>query len=146
MNNNINTLTFNNHDTYIYYVDDTQKSTQFVKLTPTNQEDTDIVNYTSEEASLFTNHINNGIIKFNSFNRIKTSSNSQTQVTVGTLITDNGILMCNFSSDTNFLGITTTDKQIKTLATYKSDKYAKYLNVEIQINFEDTYRIVTVSY
>jgi hypothetical protein len=36
--------------------------------------------------------------------------------------------------------------QTKSLATYKSGKYANYINVEIQVDFEDGYRILTISY
>ena len=50
-NNNINTLTFDNHDTYVYYVDELLKSTQQVILTPTNTEDTDTVTYRSIETN-----------------------------------------------------------------------------------------------
>jgi hypothetical protein len=32
------------------------------------------------------------------------------------------------------------------LDTYKSGKYTKYINVEIQIDTKDTYRILTISY
>jgi hypothetical protein len=35
---------------------------------------------------------------------------------------------------------------MKTLATYKSGKYANYINVEIQHDYEDTYRILNISY
>jgi hypothetical protein len=65
---------------------------------------------------------------------------------IGTIITNDGILMVNFATERNSSGIVTFDTQIKTLATYKSGKYANYINVEIQIDFEDTYRIVTISY
>ena len=51
-NNNINTLTFKNHDTYIYYADELLKSRQQVILTPTNPEDTDTVIYGSVESNL----------------------------------------------------------------------------------------------
>jgi len=136
-NNNINTLTFNNHDTYVYYLDELTKSTQLVTLTPTNPEDIDTVIYTSRETNLFTN----GVIKFNSFNRsnLKNPLNS-------TIITKDGILIFNFVSERNSSGIITTGIIIKTLATYKSGKYANYINVEIQIDIEDGYRILTISY
>jgi hypothetical protein len=140
-NNNINTLTFNNHDTYVYYLDELTKSTQLLTLTPTNPEDIDTVIYTSRETNLFTNGVNNGVIKFNSFNRsnLKNPLNS-------TIITKDGILIFNFVSERNSSGIITTGIIIKTLATYKSGKYANYINVEIQIDVEDGYRIVTISY
>jgi len=70
-NNSINTLTFENHDTYVYYVDELLKSRQIVELTPTNPEDIDTVIYRSNEINLFTNGVNNGIIKFNDFIRSK---------------------------------------------------------------------------
>ena len=142
MNTNVNTLTFYNQDTYVYYVDKILEKTQEVKLSPINSNNTDIIKYTSGETSLFSNceNKNNGIIKLNSFNNFSTNFGS----TIGTIITNNGILMFNFATERN-LSVTTT-KQIKTLATYKSDQYANYLNVEIQIDFEDTYRNVTISY
>ena len=145
--NNINTLTFDNHDTYIWYNDDLLKSNQAVILTPTNQEDTDIVNYTSREAPLFTNGVKNGVIKFNSFNRSNLLNlNNTITPTIGTLITNDGILMYNIADEQNLSGLSTTGTQAKSLATYKSGKYANYINVEIQVDFEDTYRIITISY
>jgi hypothetical protein len=145
--NNINTLTFDNHDTYIYYVGEKErKSLQQVILTPTNTEDTDTVTYLSSEANLFTNGVNNGVIKFNSFDRVK-SNIITIDSSIGTIITKDGILMFNQASavDSNKY-LTLSGVQTKSLATYKSDKYANYLNVEIQIDFEDGYRIVTISY
>ena len=140
-NNNINKLTFDNHDTYIYYVDELTKNLQQVQLTPTNSNNTDIIRYISGEASLFTNGIINGNVKFNSFNNFSNNFGSL----IGTIITNNGILMFNYAADRNSSGLT-NNQQIKSLATYKSDNYANYINVEILIDFEDTYRIVTVSY
>jgi hypothetical protein len=142
MHANINTLTFENNDTYVYYIDKILEKTQEVTLSPINPNNTDIVKYSSGETTLFSNceNKNNGIIKLNSFNNFSNNFGS----TIGTIITNNGILMFNFATERN-LSVTTT-KQIKTLATYKSDKYANYINVEIQIDFEDTYRNVTISY
>ena len=145
INNNINTLTFENHDTYIYYNNEALKSRQIIELTPTNPEDTDTVSYRSTEINLFTNGVNNGVIKFNSFIRSKLLNNVFNSAIV-TIITNDGILMYNTASGRNSSGFTTTGTQYKTLATYKSGKYANYLNVEIQIDNEDTYRIVTISY
>ena len=54
--------------------------------------------------------------------------------------------MFNYATERNSSGFTKTGTQIKTLATYKSGKYANYINVEIQIDTEDDYRIVTISY
>jgi hypothetical protein len=139
--NNINTLTFDNHDTYIWYIDEFTKSIQEVKLTPTDPNNTDLVTYSSIEATLYTNNENNGIIKFNSFNNLTNNFGSA----IGTIITNNGILMFNYASKRDSLNLANV-QQIKSLATYKSDKYANYINVEIQINFEDTYRILTISY
>ena len=143
--NNINTLTFENHDTYIYYLDETLKSTQLVTLTPTNTDDTDNVSYVSREAPLFTNGVNNGVIKLNTFNRFKLNQNNPIFTTIGTIITNDGILMFNIATERNSSGKTISGIQIKTLATYKSGKYANYINVEIQIDF-DTYRTLTISY
>ncbi len=139
--NNINTLTFENHDTYIYYVEELTKSLQQVQLTPTNPDNTDIIKYFSGETSLFTNGVINGTVKFNSFNNLSDNFGSA----IGTIITNNGILMFNYAAGRNSSALT-TNQQIKSLATYKSDKYANYLNVEIQIDFDDTYRILTISY
>jgi hypothetical protein len=144
--NNINTLTFENHDTYIYYTDEVLKSTQLVYLTPTNPEENDTVRYVSEEINLYTNGIKNGIIKANSFTRFILNPNMTTNTSIGTIITDDGILMFNLAKELNSKFLATTGIQTKSLATYKSGKYANYINVEIQIDFEDTYRIVTVSY
>jgi hypothetical protein len=63
-----------------------------------------------------------------------------------TIITNDGILMYNFATPRNSSGVTTTGKQTKSLATYKSGKYANYINVEIQSVREDGYRILTISY
>ena len=159
-NNNINSLTFENHDTYIYYSNELLKSRQIVELTPTNPEDTDLVTYTSREVNLFTN----GVIKFNDFNRFELNPFLTISSQIITIITNDGILMFNYASDgnvkclisTNILcrgidiqqlsNIVLTGIQTKTLATYKSDKYANYINVEIQVDFFDTYRTVTISY
>jgi len=143
MQNNNNTLTFDNHDTYVYYVDEFSKSRQQVFLAPTNPDDTDIVRYTSREANLFTNGVNNGIIKLNSFNRNNLNVIGDINTRIGTIITDDGILMYNYASQSQSFLVGT---QIKTLATYKSSKYANYINVEIQIAFEDTYNVITISY
>ena len=144
-NNNINTLTFDNHDTYIYYNDEQIKSTNQVILTPTNPEDTDIVNYRSREAQLFTNGVNNGLIKFNGFTRtVLLNPNNPIGITIGTIITNNGILMFNYATERQL--VSTTGLQTKSLANYKSGKYANYNNIEVQLDFEDGYRIVTISY
>ena len=62
MNTNINTLTFCNQQTYVYYVDKILEKTQEVKLSPINSNNTDIIKYTSGETSLFSNceNKNNG--------------------------------------------------------------------------------------
>ena len=99
--NNIKTLTFDNHDTYIFYVDEFVKSQQIVKLTPTNPEDTDTVIYLSGETPLFTNGVKNGVIKFNSFNRYKLNQNISIGSSLITIITDDGILMCNLATERN---------------------------------------------
>jgi hypothetical protein len=143
--NNNNTLTFENHDTYIYYVDEIKKSFQIVELTPTNPEDTDNVTYLSVEGTLYTNSVKSGVIKFNDFIRSKLN-NITTDSNMVTIITDDGILMGNWASELNPEFISNRGSQIKTLATYKSGKYANYINVEIQIDYEDSYRIVTISY
>jgi len=140
---NNTTLTFDNHDTYVYYSDEIFKSTQQVILTPTNPDNNNLVKYLSREASLFTNGKNNGTIKLNSFNSSKNLFSFGSAI--GTIITNDGILMYNYAAERNSSNLTII-QQIKALATYKSGKYANYLNVEIQIDFEDTYRIVTISY
>ena len=145
-NNNINTLTFENHDTYIYYVDELLKSTQQVILTPTNSDDTDTVRYQSREVNLFTNGVNNGVIKFNDFLRRNLNDNINIGTSIITIVTNDGILMFNYANETYSTGLTITGVQMKSLATYKSGKYANYINVEIQIDIEDAYRIVTISY
>ena len=145
-NNNINTLTFDNHYTYIWYVDEVLKSTQEINLKPTNSENTDNVIYSSREANLFTNGVNNGVIKFNNFDRFVSNLNIIIGTTIITIITSDGILMGNFGTERNSLGLTISGKQIKSLANYKSGKYANFINVEIQIDFEDTYRCLTISY
>ena len=143
-NNNINTLTFEHHDTYIYYVD--EKTLQIVNLTPTNPEDTDTVRYASDETNLYTNGVKNGVIKFNIFRRYNLNQIKPITSVIGTIITNDGILMFNYSTERKSSGFTKTGTQIKSLATYKSGKYANYINVEIQIDFEDTYRTLTISY
>jgi hypothetical protein len=144
-NNNINTLTFENHDTYIYYVDEILKSEQLVDLIHTNPDNTDIVKYESFETTLFINGIKKGVIKYNTFDTIKLFNNFTKQVEIGTIITDDGILVFNLAILANKQSLSVVE-QIKSLATYKSGKYANYLNIEIQIIFEDGYRIVTISY
>jgi hypothetical protein len=145
--NNINTLTFEHHDTYIWYLDEFINSLQIVKLTPTNPEDTDIVVYSSREAKLFTNGVNTGVVKHNGFRRSNLlDTNNPVNLTLGTIITNDGILMYNYATERAENGFTFTGFQTKSLATYKSGKYANYINVEIQIDREDTYRIVTISY
>jgi hypothetical protein len=147
MNNNINSLTFEHHDTYIFYVDELLNTTQSVKLTPTNPYDIDTVTYTSRETNLFINSVNNGVIKFNTFTRSNfLNKNNPIGLTLATIITSDGILMYNYASEGNSSGSTISGIQTKSLATYKSGKYANYINVEIQVDFEDGYRIVTISY
>ncbi len=144
-NNNINTLTFDNHDTYVYYSNELLNSEQQVQLTPTNPDNTDIVDYESFETTLFTNGVNNGIIKLNTFDRLKLLNIFNEQVTIITMITDNGILIFNVAVLSNKKSLAIIP-QIKALATYKSGKYANYIYVEIKIDIEDGYRIVTISY
>jgi hypothetical protein len=145
MTHNNNTLTFDNHDTYIYYIDEFLKNNQDVILIPTNQEDIDTVFYASSEANLYTNGIKNGIIKFNDFIRGESLNlNISIGKIISTIITSDGILMFNYALEKKIF--TTSGAPTKTLATYKSGKYANYINVEIQIDREDTYRILTISY
>jgi hypothetical protein len=144
--NNINTLTFENHDTYIYYTDELLKSRQQVILTPTNPEDIDTVSYRSSETNLFTNGVMNGIYKSNIFTRFILNPNMTISSSIVTLITNDGILMYNHATERNSSNLNITGTQTKSFATYKSGKYANYINVEIQIDTEDTYRIVTISY
>ena len=146
MENNINTLTFENHDTYIYFPDKYVKNIQEVILTPSNPEDTDTVRYRSSEVNLFTNGVNNDVIKFNDFLRRNLNDNINIGTSIITIVTNDGILMFNYANEINSSSITITGLQTKTLATYKSGKYANYINVEIQIDTEDGYRIVTISY
>jgi len=145
--NNINTLTFDNHDTYIYYTDGILKSAQLVILTPTNLDDTDNVIYVSSETNLYTNGIKNGILKSNDFLRSESSNrNLSIGTIICTIITSDGILMCDFAIERTSSGIPKNSIQTKSLATYKSGKYANYINVEIQIDREDGYRILSISY
>ena len=65
--NNFNTLTFENHDTYIFYPAGILTSEHQVKLTPINPDNTDIVEYESFETTLFTNGIKKGVLKYNTF-------------------------------------------------------------------------------
>jgi len=65
---------------------------------------------------------------------------------IATIITNDGILMYNLATEITSSGLPKNSIQTKYLATYKSDKYANYINVEIQIDYEDTYRILTISY
>ena len=145
MENN-NTLTFDNHETYIYYPDELIKRAHVVNLIPTNPDDTGLVRYTSFETNLFTNGVNNGLIKFNTFDRYNLNQNITIISVIGTIITNDGILMSNAATERNSSNITITGLQTKGLATYKSGKYANYINVEIQVDFEDGYRILTISY
>lgn len=146
MINNINTLTYDNHYTYIYYVNEVLKSQQEVTLNPNNIEDTDNVNYRSFETNLFTNNVQNGLIKFNTFDRNDLNDNITIGTSIGTIITDDGILMFTYATERKSSGIGITGTQIKTLAIYKSGKYEKYTNVEVLIVFEGTYRILIISY
>jgi hypothetical protein len=54
--------------------------------------------------------------------------------------------MYNLATERNSSGSAITGLQTKTLATYRSGKYANYINVEIQSDREDGYRILTISY
>jgi len=144
MPNNINALTFDNHDTYIYYSTDWFKNEQTLNLIPTNPEDKDIVRYSSDEVDLFTNGVKNGLLKINTFLRL--NQNITTITTISTMITNDGILMFNFAGEINSSFLAITGTQTKTLATYKSGKYANYINVQIQTDIEDGYRKITISY
>ena len=147
INNNINRLTFEHHDTYIYYVDEVLKSQQEIILTSINSQDTDNVKYRSFETNLFTNDgVNNGLIKFNTFDRNNLNDNITVGTSIVTIITDYGILMFNYATERKSSGAGIHNRQIKSLANYKSGKYANYTNVEFQIDFKETYRIVTISY
>ena len=142
---NINTLTFNNHDTYIYYADTVLKNSHIVTLIPTNPEDTNTVIYKSFETTLFTNGIKKGVLKYNTFDTIKLFNNFTKQAEIGTIITDDGILVFNLAILANKQSLPLV-KQIKSFAIYKSGKYINYINVEIQIDVENNYRILTISY
>jgi hypothetical protein len=144
-NNNINTLTFDNHDTYIFYPAGILASEQQVQLTPINPDNTDIVEYESFETTLFTNGIKKGVLKYNTFDTIKLFNNFTKQAEIGTIITDDGILVFNLAILANKQSLPLV-KQIKSFAIYKSGKYTNYINVEIQIDVENNYRILTISY
>ena len=143
--NNFNTLTFENHDTYIFYPAGILTSEHQVKLTPINPDNTDIVEYESFETTLFTNGIKKGVLKYNTFDTIKLFDNFTKQAEIGTIITDDGILVFNLAILANKQSLPVVE-QIKSFAIYKSGKYANYINVEILINIEDTYRVLTISY
>ena len=53
--------------------------------------------------------------------------------------------MFNYATERNSLNITDL-QETKSLATYTSGNYANYINVEVQIDFLKTYRIITISY
>jgi hypothetical protein len=65
--NNVNTLTFDNHDTYIFYSAGILTSKNQVQLTPINPDNTNIVKYESFETTLFTNGIKKDVLKYNTF-------------------------------------------------------------------------------
>ncbi len=145
--NNINNLTFKNHDTYVYYARDWLKNEQIVNLIPTNPENTDIVRYSSDDVDLFTNGVKSGVLTINDFRRRNLlDPNNSINSVIGTIITNDGILVYNSAFELNSKFLTNIGLGIKTLATYKSGKYANYINVEIQFDIKDGYRIVTISY
>ena len=145
-NNNEKTLTFDNKDTYTYSVAELLKSRQEIKLIPKNPDDTDKVYYRSFETNLYTDDEINGVIKWNTFDRYNLNQNFTIGTTIGTIVTDNGILMYDQACERDLSGLGTTGLQTKTLATYKSGKYANYLNVEIRIVHEKNYRTLIISY
>lgn len=90
------------------------------------------------ESNLFTI----GFSKGNLFIRTNLNQNITITSSITTIIINDGILMFNYANETYSSGLTATGTKIKTLVTYKLDKYANYIDVEIHVD----YRILTISY
>jgi hypothetical protein len=158
MNNNLDTLVFQNHDTYVYYPKPLLNSEHKIILPPVNNNDKDIVSYSSFTTELYTNGVMSGVIKFNRFERDDTNLTIPspqinnfdviTDTFLVTLTTSKGILNFNFSAElVKGTRLYVIGQTFSTYATYKSNDYNKYLYVKIEINADqDDYRVVTVSY
>ena len=147
MNNNIDNLVFQNHDTYVYYSAPLLNSEHRLTLPPVNQ-DPDIVFYSSYITDLYVNGNKNGTFKVNRFTREEFNDKLTIVTFIATITTEYGTLMINYAGNI----ITSNDlyalgQNFITYATYKSGIYAKYLNVKVSINVpEFDYRVITISY
>lgn len=147
MNNNIDNLTFQNHETYIYYSAPILNSEHRINLEPVFN-DPDSVYYSSYITDLYDNENKAGTFKVNRFTRNIENEPQSSLTFIGTLSTSKGTLIFNYGAtiikNTNLYVL---NQNIITYATYKSNFYSKFLHVKIDINVDnDDYRVVTISY
>ena len=147
LDNNLDTMTFYNHDTYVFYPAPLLFSEHRISLPPVN-DDTDIVIYSSFKTDIYSNGVKDGLIKVNKFQRNSANDETADLIAIYTFVTSKGILNFNYSNSlvikSNLFVI---GQNISTYATYKSGIYSKYLYVKIHINIENNdYRVITISY
>ena len=147
MNNNIDDLIFQHHDTYVYYSGPLLNSEHRINLEPINN-DPDNVYYSSYITDLYVNEKKDGTYKVNRFTRNLTDEPLSSLLFIGTITTSKGTLIFNYGATilTNN-NLYVLNQNLTTYATYKSDFYSKFLNVKININIQNNdYRVVTISY
>ena len=147
MNNNIDNLVFQNHDTYVYYSRPLLISEHRVNVPPVNQ-DLDNVYYSSYITDLFVNGNIDGTYKVNRFTRQNLNDNLSNVTFIGTITTSKGTLVINYAGNiitSNNLYV--LGQNFTTFATYKGGIYSQYINVKVSIDVShNDYRVVTISY
>jgi hypothetical protein len=148
MNNNIDNLVFQNHDTYVYYSEPILLSENRVKLPAVVNNNNDIVFYSNYITDIYTNGVKNGLFNVNRFTRQDANDDISTLTFIGTLTTPLGTLVFNYAGEiikNNNLYV--IGQNFVSYATYKGGEYGKYLNVKVSIDVSNnSYRVVTVSY
>jgi hypothetical protein len=148
MNNNIDNLIFDNHDTYVYFSKPILASEHRVNL-PAVFNDDDIVYYSSYVEDLQNNGLVVGTFKPNRFTRNEVSESKIIVTFIGTIvINDKGTLVFNYASEIETgTNLYVVGQSFNAFATYKGGFYSKYLNVKISIDASNNdYRVVTISY
>jgi len=149
MNNNIDNLVFQNHDTYVYYSGPLLASEHRVSLPNVYPNpDPDTVFYSSYITDIYTNGIKDGTFKVNRFTRQDANDPISTLTFIGTLSTPKGVLVFNYAGDIIAVNnLYVIGQNFTSYATYKGGEYGKYLNVKVNIDASyNDYRVVTVSY
>ena len=142
-------MQYNNIETYTYTRTELIKNSQIIKFEPRLENKKSFIQNTHATLYENINNVAGKLIYTNNFTQI---DGNNYNTAIGTIITDNGKLVFNFSYEIIADSVPQLDagKTLETIATYKSGKYSNiFSDVLITItsfNDLDQSRVVTIQY